>query len=124
MTLRLASGAADRGKDGQAAATEPAPDFWNCPTHNVLQNLDATREGLSSAEADRRIMRHGLNRIADRRHRHLLTDLVRRLANPLVAILLMASAIAGATGDIASFLIITAIVLLSTTLDIVQERRA
>lgn len=124
MLLRSGSAAADPEKDRQEAEAGPAPDFWNCPAQHMLESLDATTEGLSSAEAERRIERHGRNRVDERRRRHLIADVARRLANPLVAILLVASAIAGATGDIASFLIIAAVVLLSTGLDIVQERRA
>lgn len=100
------------------------PDFWNRPAPDTLAALEATPEGLSAAEAARRLELYGANRLGDRRRRHLLMDLARRLANPLVAILLVASAVAGATGDLASFIIITAVVLLSTGLDLVQERRA
>ena len=47
-----------------------------------------------------------------------------RFANPLIIILLLASALSAATGDVASFVIIAAIVLLSISLDFVQEMRA
>lgn len=66
----------------------------------------------------------GPNAIADAQKPHLLLDLLRRLANPLVAILLVAAAIAGVTGDVASFAIIVVVVILSTALDMVQEHRA
>lgn len=101
-----------------------ADDYWCRPLEQTLDALDAGRAGLTSAEAQRRIDLFGANVIDETRHRHMLLDLGRRLANPLVAILLAASAIAGATGDIASFLIIVSIVLLSTGLDMVQERKA
>ena len=44
--------------------------------------------------------------------------------NPLVIILLVASALSAATGDVASFFIIATIVTLSITLDFIQETRA
>jgi P-type Mg2+ transporter len=48
----------------------------------------------------------------------------RRFANPLVLVLLLASALSAATGDVASFIIVATIVLLSVLLDFVQESRA
>jgi len=101
-----------------------ADDFWRMPPDAALATLDSSMDGLSSRMAAQRLADHGPNEIATRRRRHPLADLGRRLANPLVAILLVASAIAGATGDLASFVIILSIVLLSTGLDMVQERRA
>lgn len=104
---------------------KPLPaDYWRHPAADLLAALDARTEGLSSDEAARRIVEYGPNRIDEAHRRRILTDLIRRLSNPLVAILLVASAIAGATGDIASFVIIVTVVLLSTLLDMVQERRA
>ncbi|MDF0488361.1 magnesium-translocating P-type ATPase [Sphingomonas sp. H39-1-10] len=101
-----------------------ADDFWRRPAEEVLGGLDATMDGISSEEAARRRQVFGANRIVEAKKRHLLGDIGRRLGNPLVAILLFASAIAGMTGDLVSFVIIVAMVLLSTGLDIVQERRA
>jgi magnesium-transporting ATPase (P-type) len=50
--------------------------------------------------------------------------LSQRFANPLILALLLASALSTATGDVASFIIVAAIVLLSVLLDFVQESRA
>ncbi len=98
--------------------------IWHMSTEACFSDLAAGPEGLSSAEAASRLERLGPNEIAVRRRRHFLAGMVRRLLNPLMAILLVAAAIAGATGDRASFAIILIVVLLSTTLDLVQERRA
>ena len=49
---------------------------------------------------------------------------IRLLANPLVIILLVASALSAATGDVASFVIIVSIVLLSVLLDFAQAGQA
>ena len=98
--------------------------FWQAAPDETLERLGVSREGLTIEEAAARLKRDGPNAIAGARERHLLLDLLRRLANPLVAILLVAAAIAGVTGDVASFAIIVAVVILSTTLDMVQEHRA
>ena len=47
-----------------------------------------------------------------------------RLANPLILILLFASGLSAWTGEVTSFVIIVVIILLSVTLDVVQQRRA
>jgi P-type Mg2+ transporter len=47
-----------------------------------------------------------------------------RFRNPLVVILLVASALSAAAGDATSFLIVVTIIALSTTLDFLQESRA
>ena len=47
-----------------------------------------------------------------------------RFGNPLVLVLLFASALSAVTGNLTSFVIITVIVLLSVVLDFVQEVRA
>ncbi|WP_287003604.1 magnesium-translocating P-type ATPase [Sphingobium sp.] len=98
--------------------------FWQYGPEALLTRLDSAREGLAEAEADARLSRDGPNEIGETARRHILVDLLHRLANPLVAILLVAAAIAGFTGDLASFLIILAVVILSTLLDMVQEHRA
>jgi Mg2+-importing ATPase len=103
--------------------TEPHA-FWQATPDDALRSLTATRDGLSSDEAASRLERDGPNEISAAKQRHLLTDLLRRLANPLIAMLLVAAVIAGVTGDVASFAIIFIVVVLSTTLDLVQEHRA
>ena len=47
-----------------------------------------------------------------------------RFKNPLVILLLVASAISAFTGEITNFVIISVMVLFSVTLDFVQEHRA
>jgi Mg2+-importing ATPase len=58
------------------------------------------------------------------RKRALILQFLSRFKNPLVIILLVASAVSAFTGDVTSFLIISAIVIMSVTLDFIQERRA
>ncbi|MHA3790613.1 magnesium-translocating P-type ATPase [Sphingomonas sp. YL-JM2C] len=110
------------------ATSSPSADvggaFWQSDPDTLLTRLGSAREGLSQGEAEARLARDGSNEIGESARRHILVDLLRRLANPLIAILLAAAAIAGVTGDLASFLIIVVVVILSTLLDMVQEHRA
>lgn len=119
----LMAASPSRGSGAQSLAAD-GDAFWQMDADTILTRLDARPDGLSSVEAMARLERIGANEIAPARRRHLISDLFRRLANPLVAILLAAAAIAGATGDLASFAIIVIVVVLSTALDMVQEHRA
>ncbi len=80
--------------------------------------------GLSSAEAKARLARYGPNLFRGRHEKSLLLQYLTRFKNPLVIILLVASAISALTGELTNFVIISCIVILSVTLDFVQEHRA
>jgi Mg2+-importing ATPase len=80
--------------------------------------------GLSAGEAKARLARFGPNVFQARQHKSLLRQYLSRFGNPLVLILLVASAVSAFTGEITNFLIIACIVVLSVTLDFVQEYRA
>ena len=82
-----------------------------------------TAPGLTSAEAAERLARFGPNQLKARRQSALL-QFLSRFRNPLVLILLAASAISAATGDVTSATVVAVMVLLSVILDFVQEHRA
>ncbi|CAN5426024.1 magnesium-translocating P-type ATPase [soil metagenome] len=98
--------------------------FGTAGNDEMLRTLEARPEGLTSPDASERLSRYGPNLAVAGVHRSLIAKLGKRLAEPLVAILLIAAALSGATGDWQSFLIILIIVLFSIVLDIAQERRA
>ncbi len=80
--------------------------------------------GLSEAEAAARLASDGPNFLESTRRQTLAVQLLARLKNPLVILLLAASAMAAATGDGVSATIIMVMVALSVTMDFVQEHRA
>jgi Mg2+-importing ATPase len=100
-----------------------APQFWRLPIKLLLEQLAASPDGLSSAEAALRLARFGPNIIHGEQKRALILQFLAKFKNPLVIILLVASALSAFTGDVASFFIIGTIVLISVTLDFVQEYR-
>ena len=79
---------------------------------------------MNSAEAAARLKQFGPNLIHAERKRALVLQFLTKFRNPLVIILLIASALSAVTGDVASFFIIGTIVIISVTLDFVQEYRA
>ena len=100
------------------------PKFWQIALADLERQLGADRNGLSAAEVAERRLRYGPNTLGERRRLSLSLKFLSRFRNPLVLILLAAAAISALTGDLASFIIISTIVLTSAVLDTVQEHRA
>ena len=98
--------------------------FWNLPFETLQSQLGATPAGLGRGEARARSARSGSNTLRVHGERALIVQYLSHFKNPLVIILLAASAVSALTGEVAGFLIIWAIVLVSVTLDFVQEYRA
>ena len=106
-----------------AAATGEG-EFWREGRNALLQRLGATPDGLSDVEAAQRLHRFGPNLAVTSLRRGLFFKIVKRLVEPLIAILLIAALISGATGDWQSLIIIVLIVLASIALDVFQETQA
>lgn len=98
--------------------------FWNQPIAALLAELGTSVEGLTSAEAEKRLVRYGPNDATAPRRSPGWLRFLGRFGSPLVIILLVASALSAVTGDLASFVIVLTIVVLSVLLDFVQETRA
>jgi Mg2+-importing ATPase len=94
------------------------------PIAELLAELASSNLGLTSPEAARRVLRYGSNDATTTKRAPAWLRFVQRSANPLILVLLPASALSAATGDVASFIIVAVIVLLSVLLDVVQESRA
>ncbi len=108
---------ANRVVDRPAASASAAQPWW-------LEPVPAATLGLSQAQAQESLARLGPNTFDARKKQWLVLQFLARFRNPLVLVLLAASAISAATGDTTNFLIIMLMVLLSVTLDFVQEHRA
>lgn len=98
--------------------------FWQKNLKALLEDHKASLEGLTTGEADERLLRYGPNLFHSQRKNAQLLHFLSKLTSPLVIILLIASALSALTGDVASFIIISVIVLMSVTLDYIQEYRA
>lgn len=111
-----------------ASETKTPALFWNGPLPNLAAQLalapDQAAAGLSSDEAARRRTIHGPNEAVTLERAPLIWQFLARFKNPLIIILLVASAMSALSGDVASFVIVTVVVLLGVGLDFVQEVRA
>lgn len=98
--------------------------IWTASVGSILGELGATESGLTGSEATRRLLQFGPNSTLRQGRRPLALQILDRLANPLVLILLFASALSAWTGELASCVIISVIILMSVALDVIQQRRA
>ena len=94
------------------------------PTETVLQKCQTTANGLTADEAERRLAEHGPNVVAQERRHGRLRLLGVACVNPLVILLLVLAAIAFATGDLRSGVVMSLMVVLGVSLRFVQEARA
>ena len=101
-----------------------AEEVWQAPVDRILARLATSAAGLDTAEAQIRLETFGPNDAAIVKRSPLWLQFLSRFRNPLVIILLVASGLSAATGDVASFLIVVVIVTISMTIDFVQEVRA
>jgi len=108
----------------KSKATPDEPAWWLKPLTEPQAGLTTDAAGLSNAEARSRLAKFGHNLFRDHQKQPLFLQFLARFKNPLVILLLVASAISAFTGEITNFVIITVMVLLSVTLDFVQEHRA
>ena len=104
-------------------SSEPAP--WHAQSEaEVVAALDAGPDGLTSAEAQARLTRHGLNRLPEAEGPSAARLLLDQLATPLMWALLAAGAIALALGEVEDGLVVLAVVILNALIGFAQEYRA
>ncbi|PWU19397.1 MAG: magnesium-translocating P-type ATPase [Candidatus Rokuibacteriota bacterium] len=90
----------------------------------ALDRCGGSERGLSSAEAAIRLGRWGPNEVEPPRRFAALRELGRYLANPLVLILLVASGVSAAFGQVVSAVIIGLMLALSVLLNFTQAYRS
>lgn len=100
------------------------PRFWKIPLAQLFEQLDTSAEGLSEQQVLQTQGRHGPNLAVASTLAPAWLRLARRFANPLVVILLLASAISAMAGDVASLAVVFCILAISILLDFSQEARA
>ncbi len=94
------------------------------PIDSLLEELRASRRGLTTAEARRRLGEVGPNEPARAPRTAGLVQILLLLANPLVIILLIASAASAVLGERVNASIIVLMVVLSVVLNFVQTYRS
>jgi len=103
---------------------QPVADFWDRSLGDLLQMLESSPAGLTTDEAKRRRFLYGPNSMTRKSRFAGLLAFLRFFTNPLVVILLAASAVSLALGDRIGGVIIISIVMLSVLLNFFTEFQA
>ncbi|MGQ9676172.1 MAG: cation-translocating P-type ATPase [Chloroflexota bacterium] len=90
----------------------------------VLQELETGPEGLSSAEAQRRLERFGPNSLPGEDGVSRLDILLGQIRSPLIYVLIAAAVAALFLGDLADVAVILAVVVLNSVVGFIQEYQA
>ena len=95
----------------------------------VLSSLNTSEEGLSSAEAQKRLEANGKNKLAAAKDKSIVRRFLEQIADPMIIILLVAALISGilAVVENESFtdvIIILAVVIVNAVLGVYQESKA
>ncbi|HVZ36897.1 MAG TPA: flippase-like domain-containing protein, partial [Polyangiaceae bacterium] len=110
-----------RARQSESRHRKSMPDQ---PLRELLEELESTAAGLTSAEAARRLAIYGSNEPSTTPLRTKVLGFVRASANPLVAILLVAGAASAVLGDTTDAVIIGGIVVLSALINAWQTLRS
>ena len=93
-------------------------------TRAVCTRMKTAAEGLSDAEATKRLEEVGPNVVVSEKHRGWLWRLLTATRNPLVILLVVLAGVSFATGDARAGTVMALMVILGVTLRFVQESRA
>jgi magnesium-transporting ATPase (P-type) len=116
-----------KGNEAVVLATEkaaPPPTWHDRPVDAVLQALQSTRGGLSSAEAAARLARYGPNRLPPPKRRGPLARFLLQFHNVLIYVLLAAAGITALMGHFVDSLVILGVVVINAVIGFVQEGKA
>ena len=95
----------------------------------VLSQVQSTRDGLSSAEAQKRLEQNGKNKLAEPRKDSILVQFLKQLTDPMIIILLVAALISGVLAvvegeSMTDVVIILSVVIINAVLGVYQENKA
>ena len=95
----------------------------------ALEALESSENGLSDAEAQKRLEKNGKNRLRETKGKSIILRFLEQLADPMIIILIVAAAISGvlAVVENESFtdvIIILSVVIINAVLGVYQESKA
>ena len=95
----------------------------------TFRSLSVSSEGLTAAQAGKRLTEHGANKLAEPKKASLLQRLLKQLADPMLLILIAAAIVSAITSiyageSFADVIIILAVVIINSVLGVLQESKA
>ena len=98
---------------------------WHAqPVSHVLENLQTSEEGLSDAEAAKRLNQYGRNELRAKPKRTMLQMLREQLLDPMVLILIGAAVLSFVLRQWTEAVVIAVIVVINALIGILQEKKA
>jgi Mg2+-importing ATPase len=99
-------------------------NYWKLQKEVLLSQLHTSENGLKDEEVVRRLEEYGLNEIPTIGHRTSLSIFLSQFKNPLVYVLIFASALSGFLGEITEAIIIIIIMLVNALLGFTLEHKS
>ncbi|MDP3916275.1 MAG: HAD-IC family P-type ATPase [Bacteroidota bacterium] len=98
---------------------------WHAAEYgHVLEIIESSQNGLTSAEAKKRLSKFGMNQIIKKKGDGVLKLLWRQINNPLIWVLLGSSTLATLLGKITDGLVVLSVVVVNTIIGFIQEYKA
>ena len=111
-------------RDDETKTADTRLDAWALPAEDVLDAMKSGPEGLAPAEADKRLQKHGPNRLPEAARRSTWMRFLVQFHNVLIYVLLAAALIKVLMGHWVDTSVILAVVVLNAIIGFVQEGRA
>jgi len=93
-------------------------------TDKLLKEFKTSESGLSSQEAEKRILTYGKNILAKQKEVHIVIQFLMHFKSPLILVLIMATIVSFFFGETINAIIILVMILLGVTLEFFQEYSA
>ncbi|WP_334196601.1 cation-transporting P-type ATPase, partial [Muricomes intestini] len=98
---------------------------WHAkPTKDVLGIFKTSEEGLSDAEAEKRLRKDGYNALCQKKQKSIPEMLKEQLTDAMILILLGAAGLSALLNEWTEAIVILVIVVLNATVSIIQEKKA
>ena len=98
--------------------------YWSVEADVLVGQLGSAREGLTAAEARRRLREHGPNQVREHRRLTRLQVLANQIRNPLLWVLVFAAGASAMTGEWVDAVIVFVIVLATVSIGYAREYNA
>ncbi len=103
--------------------------FYSESIDRVLEETSASRGGLASSEAEKRLAVNGKNKLREAKKDSIIKQFFKQMADPMIIILLVAAAISAVTSiyegeGVADVVIILFVVIVNAVLGVYQENKA
>lgn len=97
---------------------------WKLSQEELLQELNSSMNGLTAAEAKKRLEQYGYNKLQEGKRKGVLQVFAEQFADLLVIILIIAAIISALTGGLEGTIVILAVLILNAILGTVQHFKA